>query len=133
MRGRQWRRIRRRKALASALILLFPLASVRADAPARAEQMIWSVIAFNGRDYSATFAPETSDTVYLLAGEPSIMSARTTFVYWWPITSEWRTDTDSLNVPLPGRLTTVKLVVGPSASEPVKVIGRAVFNEPARL
>lgn len=119
MRGRQWRRIRRRKALASALILLFPLASVRADAPARAEQMIWSVIAFNGRDYSATFAPETSDTVYLLAGEPSIMSARTTFVYWWPITSEWRTDTDSLNVPLPGTLE-VRGGAGPDRALPLQ-------------
>jgi hypothetical protein len=93
-----------KKLLASLLVFLLPLVCVRADAPARAEQMIWSVIAFNGRDYSATFAPETSDTVYLLAGEPSIMSPRTTFVYWWPITSEWRTDTDSLNVPLPGTL-----------------------------
>jgi hypothetical protein len=104
MRRHEWRRIRRRRLLASAFILLFPLASIRADAPVRAEQLIWSVIAFNGRDYSATFAPETSGTIYLLAGAPSILSPRATFVYWWPITSEWRTDTDSLNVPFPGTL-----------------------------
>jgi hypothetical protein len=90
--------------MASVLILLAPLASIRAEAPARTEQLIWSVIAYNGRDYSATFASEASATIYLLAGEPSILSARETFVYWWPITAEWRTDTDALNVALPGTM-----------------------------
>jgi hypothetical protein len=85
-------------------MLLSSLAQTRADAPVRTEQLIWSVIAYNGRDYSATFAPEASRTIYLLAGTPSVLSARETFVYWWPITAEWRTDTDALNVPLPGTL-----------------------------
>ena len=93
-----------KRLLASALLLLASFTAAFSDAPVRTEQLIWSVIAFNGSDYSPTFVPGTSDTIYLLADAPSILSARMTFVYWWPITSEWRTDTDALNVPLPGTL-----------------------------
>jgi hypothetical protein len=93
--------------LALLLSLLFALlvpAAATAEVPVRTEQLIWSVLAFNGRDYSPAFATEASDTVYILAGADSFFSARKTLVYWWPITSEWKTDTDSLNVQFPGTL-----------------------------
>jgi hypothetical protein len=85
------------------LLLLLPLGAYT-EVPVRSEQLIWTIIAFNGREYAPTFAPETSDTIYLLAGVDNILSARETLVYWWPITAEWKTDTDSLNVLLPGTL-----------------------------
>jgi hypothetical protein len=88
----------------SILLLLLPLAAALAEVPVRTEQLIWSVLAFNGRDYSPAFAPESSDTIYLLAGADNFLSARKTLLYWWPITSEWKTDTDSLNVQFPGTL-----------------------------
>jgi hypothetical protein len=93
-----------KRHLASLLLLLLPLASAFAEVPVRTEQLLWSILAFNGRDYSPAFAAEDSDTIYLLAGVDNILSARKTLLYWWPITGEWRTDTDSLNVQFPGAL-----------------------------
>ena len=93
-----------KRLLASLLLLLLPLASALAEVPVRTEQLIWTVLAFNGRDYSPAFAPEGSDTIYLMAGVDNFLSARKTLLYWWPITGEWKTDTDSLNVQFPGTL-----------------------------
>jgi hypothetical protein len=93
-----------KRLLASVFLALFPLALGVAEVPVRTEQVVWSILAFNGREYSPTFAPESSDTISLLAGVDNFLSARQTFVYWWPITSEWKTDTDSLNVQLPGTI-----------------------------
>jgi hypothetical protein len=93
-----------KRYLAAALLLALPLAVCRADVPVRTEQVIWSVLAFNGRDYSSTFVPESSDTLFLLAGVDNILSLRETLVYWWPVTSEWKTDTDSLNAQFSGSL-----------------------------
>jgi hypothetical protein len=93
-----------KRIAATLLLVLLPLAAATAEVPVRTEQLIWSALAFNGRDYSPAFAAESSDTIYLLAGADNFLSARKTLVYWWPITSEWRTDTDSLNVQFPGTL-----------------------------
>ena len=93
-----------KRRFTAALLLTLPLALSRADVPVRTEQVIWSVIAFNGREYSATFVPESSDTLFLLAGVDNVLSLRETLVYWWPVTSEWKLDTDTLNTQLPGSL-----------------------------
>ena len=93
-----------KRLIASLLLLLFPLALGLAEVPVRSEQLIWTMLAWNGRDYSPAFAPESSDTIYILAGGDNFLSARKTLVYWWPLTSEWKTDTDSLNVQFPGSL-----------------------------
>lgn len=93
-----------KRLTAALLLVLLPVAAAVSEVPVRTEQLIWSALAFNGRDYSPAFASETSDTVYILAGADNFLSARKTLVYWWPITSEWRTDTDSLNVQFPGTL-----------------------------
>lgn len=92
------------KRIAVALLVAAIPSLCLAEQPLRSEQAIWSILAYNGGDYSATFAPESSDRIYLLAGSDSFLSLRKTFVYWWPITSEWKTDTDSLNVPIGGTL-----------------------------
>lgn len=80
------------------------LAPAGAEVPLRVEQLIYSIEAFNGGDYSATFALQTADTLYLVAGADNLLSVRKTLVYWWPITSEWKTDTDTLNEPIAGSL-----------------------------
>jgi hypothetical protein len=85
------------------LALLLP-AGAAAQAPVRTEELIYTILAFNGKDYSATFARESSDAIYILAGVDSFLSARKTLVYFWPITGEWKTDTDSLNWFFPGTL-----------------------------
>ncbi len=79
-------------------------AGARADVPIRVEQLIYSLTAFNGGDYSPTFALQTAGSIYLQAGADNFISLRKTLVYWWPITAEWKTDTDSLNQAFPGML-----------------------------
>jgi len=86
------------------LLALLPLAAASAQVPVRTEQLIYTILAFNGKDYSATFAAENSDAIYLLAGVDSFLSARKALVYFWPTTGEWKTDTDSLNWFFPGTL-----------------------------
>jgi hypothetical protein len=93
-----------RRAFAFLLLLCLPPAFSLAEVPVRTEQSIWSIVAYNGNDYAATFAPTSSDTIYLLAGVDNFLSIRSTLVYWWPITGEWKTDTDSLNIQFPGTL-----------------------------
>jgi len=72
--------------------------------PVRVEQLIYSLTAFNGSGYSSTFALQTAPTIYLLAGTDNLLSIRKTLVYWWPISTEWKTDTGSLNQPFTGIL-----------------------------
>jgi hypothetical protein len=93
-----------RRITVAALLLLLPLSASFTEVPVRTEQLIWSMLSFNGRDYSPAFATEDSDTIYLLAGVDNFLSLRETLVYWWPISSEWKTDTDTLNVQFPGSL-----------------------------
>ncbi len=93
-----------KRLIASLLLLLLPLSLAVAEVPVRSEQLIWSLLAWNGRDYSHAFALESSDTIYILAGADNFLSMRKTLMYWWPLTSEWKTDTDTLNVQFPGTL-----------------------------
>ncbi|MGA2977778.1 MAG: hypothetical protein ABSF77_20955 [Spirochaetia bacterium] len=93
-----------RRHAAASLLLLILCARAGADVPLRVEQLIYSVTAYNGSDYSSTFALQTADTIYLLAGTDNLLSVRKTLVYWWPLTAEWKTDTDSLNQSLAGSL-----------------------------
>ncbi len=75
-----------------------------AQAPVRTENFVYTILAANGRDYSPTFLRAAADTVYLMAGTDSFLSARKTLVYYWPITEQWKVDTGSLDVALPGVL-----------------------------
>ncbi|HTZ50044.1 MAG TPA: hypothetical protein VMF68_00205 [Spirochaetia bacterium] len=99
-------RMRWPAAAAAALLvraLLSPVPAA-ADVPVRVEQLIYSLAAFDGGGYSSTFSLQTADSLYLLAGVDNLLSVRKTLVYWWPLTSEWKTDTDALNVQLGGTL-----------------------------
>ena len=98
--------IRRAAATAAALlarVLLSPVPA-GADVPVRVEQLVYSLAAFDGSGYSSTFSLQTADSLYLPAGVDNLLSVRKTLVYWWPLTSEWKTDTDALNVQLGGTL-----------------------------
>jgi hypothetical protein len=83
--------------LASAAVLL-------AQVPVREEQLIYSILAFNGRDYAGTFTTKGADSIYLIAGVDNFVTLRKTLVYFWPITEDWKTDTSALNIPFDGRL-----------------------------
>jgi hypothetical protein len=92
----------RRRILAAALILVGALGF--AQTPVRREQLIYSILAFNGKDYAATFARAGADSLYLVADVDNFLTVRNAFVYFWPITQEWKTDTSVLNVPFTGTL-----------------------------
>lgn len=86
------------------LLLLFCAGALFADVPVRTEQFIYSILAFNGRDYAGTFARKEADTIYLVADVDNFITVRNVFVYFWPITQDWKTDTSTLNVPFQGTL-----------------------------
>ncbi len=92
----------RRLLLAAGLLLVGALGG--AQAPVRREQLIYTILAFNGKDYAATFARQGADSLYLVAGVDNFLTVRSAFVYFWPITQEWKTDTSVLDVPYQGTL-----------------------------
>ncbi|MBN2553232.1 MAG: hypothetical protein JXB06_10715 [Spirochaetales bacterium] len=90
--------------IAVPLLLLLCAGVLFADVPVREEQFIYSILAFNGKDYAGTFAREDADTIYLVADVDNFITVRNVFVYFWPITQDWKTDTSALNVPFEGTL-----------------------------
>jgi len=90
--------------ISAALLLLLCAGVLFADVPVREEQFIYSILAFNGKDYAGTFARKDADTVYLVADVDNFLTVRNVFVYFWPITQDWKTDTSALNIPFEGTL-----------------------------
>ena len=90
--------------IAVALFLLLCAGLLFADVPVRDEQFIYSILAFNGKDYAGTFARKEADTIYLVADVDNFVTVRNVFVYFWPITQDWKTDTSALNIPFEGTL-----------------------------
>jgi hypothetical protein len=93
-----------RRILVLPLLLALAAATALADVPVREEQFIYSILAFNGKDYSGTFIQKNSDTLYLVADVDNFLTARNTFIYYWPLTEDWKTDSSVLNVPFQGTL-----------------------------
>ena len=85
------------KRLVLIVIVLSISHLIAADVPVREEKFIYSILAFNGKDYTSTFFAEPSDTIFLIANADNFLSARKTLVYFWPITNDWKTDTAPLN------------------------------------
>jgi len=90
--------------ITTALLLLVCSVMLFADVPVREEQFVYSILAFNGKDYAGTFARQEADTIYLVADVDNFITVRNVFVYFWPITQDWKTDTSTLNIPFEGTL-----------------------------
>lgn len=89
------------------LVVLLGLSSagtVAAQVPTHYEQFVYSVVAYNGRDYSGTFVRQPVDTLYLIANADNFLSAQKTMVYFWPITGSYRLDTETIDHQFGGRL-----------------------------
>ena len=78
--------------------------AAKADSHDRDEQLIHSLIAFNGSGYSRTFSAESSDTIYLLADTDNFVTLRKTFVYYRPADDALSTDTTHLDAVVDGLL-----------------------------
>lgn len=85
-------------------VVILIAASAFCEVPARYEQLVYSIWAFNGKDYGGTFSGEDSDTIYLLAGTDNFATVRKTLVYFWPASQEPRTDITALNQEFVGLL-----------------------------
>lgn len=92
------------RLLVAAAILFGAASALWADVPIRTEQFIYSIVAFNGHDYSGTFVQQPSTTIYLLAGTNNFLSARESLVYYWPLTASYRLDTSTLDHQFTGTL-----------------------------
>ena len=79
-------------------------AAAHGDSHDREEQLIYSLVVFNGSGYSRTFSAESSDTIYLLAGTDNFVSARKTFVFYRPSEDALKTDTTLLDAAVDGTL-----------------------------
>ncbi len=89
------------------LFLLFSFASpipVFAQETERREAFVYGINAVIPNAVVGTFAPPAVDTIYLLAGETSIISPRITNIYYWPLTNEYRASWSTLNEPVEGSL-----------------------------
>lgn len=90
--------VRRILLAAAAWAFLGLPANAQSGRPERVEEVLWSLMSFNGRDYAPTFCREGGDTVCVIADAASFASIRTSLVYYWPTTGEWYTDSKVLNV-----------------------------------
>lgn len=97
--------IRAGKIIPAVLLLLY-ITSVPgiAQVPVRKEQLIYTILAFNGRDYSRTFGGEDASNIYLISNVDNFLGVCKTLVYFWPITGEWKTSLSTLNIPFEGAL-----------------------------
>ncbi len=87
--------------IALAVLVIIPAV---ADVPVRKEELIYSIMAFLGKEYSGTFARQDAGTFYIMAGVDNFITIRKTLVYFWPITRDWKVDTDALNKPFEGTI-----------------------------
>jgi hypothetical protein len=87
-----------------ALSLILVCGHAAAQVPAKTRQFVYGINAFAWDGYAGTLSALPTHTIYLLADHPSVVSARETLVYYWPITGEYRADWSSLNVSVPGTL-----------------------------
>lgn len=74
------------------------------ETPDAAPAFVYGINAALPNTYTGTFAPPSVDTIYLLAGETSVISPRMTEIYFWPITNEYKANWHALNEPVPGVL-----------------------------
>lgn len=95
------------KGLIALLLLLLLLArgeGARAQAPERTEAFVYGINAAMPDGVVGTFAPPSVEEIYLMAGRKSILSARRTLVFFWPISNEYRAAWSEMNEELEGTL-----------------------------
>jgi hypothetical protein len=119
-----------KRCLYAIALLVLSCFNIDADVPIRTEELIFTINAFNGMNFSRTYARENADTIYLLADTNNFMHLRKTLVYFWPLTGKWLTDLDRLDQPFDGILEIEK------SGKLIKKLGADVFlyyNEPGEL
>ena len=91
-------------AALSAILFVSGLSVLGAQAPEIKENLIYSVVAFDGKDYSGTFCREDADTIYLIGDIDNFVNVKKALVYYWDITQEWKIDLEHLNYTFEGQI-----------------------------
>ncbi len=88
----------------AALFCLVWTRPVQAQDPERRTELVYGVNASIGGVYEGVFYPQDHGTLYVVAEAVTIISPRTTQVYYWPITNKQVADWDAQNEPVEGLL-----------------------------
>ncbi|MDR7402712.1 MAG: hypothetical protein QN155_10855 [Armatimonadota bacterium] len=100
--------MRHRPGVLLTLCVVLSSGMAAAQVPAKHRQFVYGINAFSWEGYVGGLSATPAHTIYLLAHHSSVISARETLVYYWPITGEYRADWSSLNVSIPGMLEVVQ-------------------------
>ncbi len=109
------------------VVVMFLGGVVFSDVPVRKEELIYSILAFAGKEYSGTFCRQDADTIYLMANVDNFLTVRKTLVYFWPITQDWKVDTDALNKPFEGTMVVTGKKIG---TKKIKQVRYTYYNAP---
>lgn len=95
--------------LAGSISLLFGLSmSALAAAPTKVQQFVYGVNLYQGKGFSGTFSPRIEKDISIVANQGNIISPKVSLVYWWPITSEYMADWETMNQSVGGSLQILK-------------------------
>lgn len=86
------------------IFLALTVNTVSAVTPASNEAFVYAISAFDGQVYRSSFAPASTDTIYLMAGEKNVLSSKKTQVYFWPLTQTYNADWLAQNDLVDGKL-----------------------------
>lgn len=86
------------------LLLLLSTGTARSQVPIKERQFVYGINAFAWSGYAGSLSARPSHTIYVLSDHRTMVSARETLVYFWPITGEYRADWSGLNASVPGTL-----------------------------
>ena len=85
-------------------ILLFLIACFPITAQERSFDVIYALNFFDGISYNSTIVPYSTREIFIHEDHVNAFVVRETVLYYWPLTSEFRADWASRNVPLRGIL-----------------------------
>jgi len=92
------------RTVTTLVLVLLAAGIARAQVPVKERQFVYGINAFAWEGYAGSLSARPAHTIYVLAGHRSIVSARETLVYFWPITGEYRADWSGLNASVAGAL-----------------------------
>src|SRR5437667_357096 len=92
------------RTVTTLVLVLLGAGIARAQVPVKERQFVYGINAFACEGYAGSLSARPAHTIYVLTGHRSIVSARETLVYFWPITGEYRADWSGLNASVAGAL-----------------------------
>lgn len=79
-----------------------------AQTPEKQRAFVYGINAAVPNNFVGSFAPPAARSIYLLAGQTSVISPRYTEIYFWPVTNEYQANWNALNEPVAGTLELLK-------------------------